>query len=154
VAGNIPVVPTQESLRVSNRAADPATIRGNAPEHFFGRQPISRPEPFQRQAAQVQTDIQHNSNFTPIPAEARSGGNVNNANTVGDRTSFGEGERRAVGNNRGSQIRSTPNSISPAQTSPNGQDAHVNSTPANNNWRHFGGNDQGNRTQPATANQP
>jgi hypothetical protein len=137
VAGNIPVVPTRDSLRASNRAANPATIHRSAPDRFFGRQPTARPEAFQRQAAQVQTDIQRNSHFAPIRAEEHGAAN-GNANV------------RAGGNDRASQIR--PNVVSPAQNDRGGQNARVNSAPANDNWRRFGGNQRGMGSQPTAQN--
>jgi Family of unknown function (DUF6600)/FecR protein len=138
VAGNIPIVPSRESLYASNRAANPATIHRNAPERFFGRQPTARPEAFQRQASQIQTDIRRNSHFSPIQAEAR--GPVNgNANV------------RASGNARvGGQMR--PNPGSPAQVDRRGPNTRGNSAPANDGWRRFGGNQRGAGNQPTAQN--
>src|SRR5260370_36877254 len=51
--GNLPVVPSRESLLASNRAANPATLPGGGDRHFFGRQPAS-PRRFDVQAAELQ----------------------------------------------------------------------------------------------------
>ncbi len=61
VAGNVPVVPTRESLRpvdrVVNRPAGPA--RDNNRDRFFTRsQPTTRPEDFHSEAAQMRDAVQ------------------------------------------------------------------------------------------------
>jgi len=68
MAGNLPVVPTRESLRVSDRAAAPSTIgRGARSEHFFTRnRPAGVRQSFDREAAQVHSNIQRDGHFTPI----------------------------------------------------------------------------------------
>jgi len=64
MGGNVPVVPGRNSLRASNRAANPSTIHNGASQHFFGRQPSVRPESFARQSAQVRQNIQRDGHFT------------------------------------------------------------------------------------------
>ena len=56
VSGQVPVTPTRDSLRVSDRRADPSTMRG-APQHFFGRSQGVTPRPFSQEAAQVQRTL-------------------------------------------------------------------------------------------------
>ena len=75
MAGNLPVVPTRESLRVSDRAAAPSTIgRGARSEHFFTRnRPAGVRQSFDREAAQVHSNIQRDGHFTPIVGGQRPG---------------------------------------------------------------------------------
>ncbi len=73
VAGNLPVVPTRESLRVSDRAAAPSTIRGGQPQRFFTKnRPVGRAQSFDRDAAQVHSAIQRDGHFQPIIGNPRS----------------------------------------------------------------------------------
>jgi hypothetical protein len=61
VAGNVPVVPTRESLRTTSRAVNPATVpaQGDRPQRFFTRsQPTYTPQPFHTEAAQVREAVQ------------------------------------------------------------------------------------------------
>lgn len=67
MTGNLPVVPTRASLSASNRAASPGTMRGNAPQRFFGT--TARPAntgSFERQATSLQQSIQRTGQFTPV----------------------------------------------------------------------------------------
>ncbi len=72
MTGNLPVVPSHESLSASNRPASVSTIRGGQ-QHFFSRSRPASVQSFDRQASQVQQSIQNNSHFSPI----RSGGGEN-----------------------------------------------------------------------------
>ena len=72
MTGNLPVVPSHESLSASNRPASISTIRGGQ-EHFFGTSRSNNVQSFDRQASQVQQSIQSNSHFSPV----RSGGGEN-----------------------------------------------------------------------------
>jgi hypothetical protein len=70
MTGNLPVVPSHESLSASNRPASISTIRGGQ-QHFFGNAAhTGNVQSFDRQASQVQQSIQSNSHFSPV----RSGG--------------------------------------------------------------------------------
>jgi hypothetical protein len=83
MTGNLPVVPTRESLNASNRAASPGAFRGAQPQHFFGTNRAgSSPQSFDRQAAQVQQSIQRDGHFTPIRSGESAGGR-NPASTFG-----------------------------------------------------------------------
>jgi FecR protein len=81
MAGNLPVVPTRESLRVSDRAAAPSTVgRGTQPQHFFMKnRPAAAPQSFEREAAQVHNAIQRDGHFTPIVGNQRSAATEGNA---------------------------------------------------------------------------
>ena len=72
MTGNLPVVPSHESLSASNRPASISTIRGGQ-QHFFGTSRSNNVQSFDRQASQVQQSIQSNSHFSPV----RSGGGEN-----------------------------------------------------------------------------
>lgn len=72
MTGNLPVVPSHESLSASNRPASVSTIRGGQ-QHFFGKSRPANVQSFDRQASQVQQSIQSNSHFSPV----RSGGGEN-----------------------------------------------------------------------------
>jgi hypothetical protein len=72
VAGNLPVVPTKESLRAVDRPVNPSTVRQRTgqPEHFFTKtQPTYTLQPFHQQAAQVEQAIQQHQAATQ-PARA------------------------------------------------------------------------------------
>jgi hypothetical protein len=55
VSGQVPVTPTRDSLRVSDRRVDPSTMHGGG-QRFFSRggQPAATPRSFSQEAAQVQ----------------------------------------------------------------------------------------------------
>jgi len=71
MTGNLPVVPSRENLSASNRAAAPSTIRGGQQSFFSKSQPMAT-QSFDKQAASVQSAIQHNG-FTPIRSAASEG---------------------------------------------------------------------------------
>jgi FecR protein len=76
ITGNLPIVPTRESLSATNRPASPSSISmsmsmsmmsGGRPERFFTkRQPPAAPQPFDRQAAQIQEGIQGSGALIPV----------------------------------------------------------------------------------------
>jgi len=78
MTGNLPVVPSRESLSASNRPASLSTIRSNGQEHFFGTR-TGEVQSFDRQASQVQRSIESNSHFSPVRSgeslRAQNGGN-------------------------------------------------------------------------------
>ena len=75
MTGNLPVVPTHDSLRVSDRpVSSAAAARMSTPHSFLSKStPAARPEPFTSQAARVNESIQRNGQFQAIngsrPAE-------------------------------------------------------------------------------------
>jgi len=81
VTGNLPIVPTKEMTSVSNRPASPSTLRGNSQQRFFGRQQASAPQPFDRQAAQVQEAIQGNGQVAGNRAQSNVQANRNANNS-------------------------------------------------------------------------
>jgi len=69
MTGNLPIVPSRETLSASNRPAAPSTIRGGEPQKFYGRTPAAaRPVTFDRQASQLQQDIARSGQVTPVVA--------------------------------------------------------------------------------------
>jgi FecR protein len=75
MTGNLPIVPSRETLSASNRPAAAGTVRGGQPEKFYGRTPAAaQPVSFDRQASQLQQDIARSGHVTPVVA---GGGNSN-----------------------------------------------------------------------------
>jgi hypothetical protein len=68
VAGNLPVVPTRESLFAGERRASPPSVaREVKNERFFGsNRAVPTRQSFDREAADVKSAIQRDSKFTPI----------------------------------------------------------------------------------------
>jgi hypothetical protein len=60
MTGNLPIVPTRETLSATNRPASPSSMmRGGQQERFFTkRQPAAAPQSLDKQVAQVQEGIQ------------------------------------------------------------------------------------------------
>jgi hypothetical protein len=73
MTGNLPVVPSRESLSASNRPANSSTMRNGGQARFFSNARPATVQPFERQAAQLQQSIQRDNHFTPV----RSGGQLN-----------------------------------------------------------------------------
>jgi len=73
MTGNLPVVPSRESLSASNRPAHLSTMRNGGQARFFSHVRPAAVQPFERQAAQLQQSIQRDSHFTPV----RSGEQLN-----------------------------------------------------------------------------
>ena len=57
LTGAVPVTPTRESLRVSDRPANPATMHDGSQRFFTRSQPGGAPVPFHQEAAQMQRVI-------------------------------------------------------------------------------------------------
>ena len=66
MTGNLPVVPSRESLSASNRPANSSTIRSGGQGRFFSNARPASVQPFERQATQVQQAIQRDSRFAPV----------------------------------------------------------------------------------------
>jgi len=66
MTGNLPVVPSRESLSASNRPANSSTIRNGGQQRFFSNARPASVQPFERQASQLQQSIQHDGHFTPV----------------------------------------------------------------------------------------
>ncbi|HVO80139.1 MAG TPA: DUF6600 domain-containing protein [Terriglobales bacterium] len=111
MTGNLPIVPTRQSLSASDRQAAPSTVRGGQPEHFFAKtRPAVAPQPFEKQVAQMRQDIQRNDHFANRPegrAEAQAGkpaAGMNNPAMSTPRTpAQGPGTRVQPGTGRGQE---------------------------------------------------
>lgn len=112
MTGNLPVVPTRETLSASNRGANPSTLHGGQ-ERFFMKSRPNAPQSFDRQAAQVQQSIQRSGRFAPIRPGSQSA-QANAGRPMQGRTNQGEAIRNPENSGRG-----------------------VNSAPAEG-WRRFG----------------
>lgn len=68
MTGNLPVVPTRESLQASNRPVSPAVASRMTNQHnFFSKSvPAARPESFSTQAARLNESIQRSGQFRPV----------------------------------------------------------------------------------------
>ncbi len=146
VAGNIPVVPTRESLRTVDRPASVPRNMGGAArsERFFTRsQPTYRPQPFQTEAAEVRSTLERRQ------AENRAGqGNDNNR--LGNRPGAAAEDRSP---NAGGSVNARPgtraNIDRPAERPGAANTPNTEGTPA---WRRFGGNQP--RTESREAQVP
>jgi hypothetical protein len=68
MTGNLPIVPSRETLSASDRPAAPSTMRGGEPQKFYGRTPTAQTGSFDRQASQLQQDIARSGHVTPVIA--------------------------------------------------------------------------------------
>jgi len=68
ITGNLPIVPTRETLSATNRPASPSSMMsGGRQERFFTkRQPAAAPQFLDRPAAQIQEGIQGNGPLVPV----------------------------------------------------------------------------------------
>ena len=68
MTGNLPILPTRETLSATNRPASPSSMmRGGQQERFFTkRQPAAAPQSFDKQAAQVQEGILGDGQLIPV----------------------------------------------------------------------------------------
>ena len=116
MTGNLPVVPTRESLNASSRPASAGAFRGNEQQRFFGTSRPANSQSFDRQASEVQQSIQRDGHFTPVrsgegagretPARAATDGNPVNrgaSNSPAERGAFSPRESPANQAGRGSE---------------------------------------------------
>ena len=96
VNGNLPVVPSRQSLQVSGRPAASSTISNRAQnQRFFSntRSSAARPMSFENERAQLQNNIRQNSHFTPINGGPANGGNPRSLANEGNNPRIGAPER-------------------------------------------------------------
>jgi hypothetical protein len=118
MTGNLPVVPTRDSLRVSDRSVNSAaTARMNTQQRFFSKNnaQVPRSEPFSDQAARVNQAIQRDGRFQAV-----------NASRGGE----------SAGANRSAGFAGQ----SPAGQASNSQVRREQQVPAANGGQRFGGN--------------
>lgn len=79
VAGNLPVVPSRESLLAGERRGAPVTGRAVENQRFFSTNRATQPrQSFDREAADVRSAIQRDGKFTPIAGNQRARGGEDN----------------------------------------------------------------------------
>jgi FecR protein len=91
MAGTVPVVPTRDSLRVTDRQVATLPRHANQPERFFTKsEPRFRPEPFHAEAARVQESLGQRQD---TPTSAKTGqmwGTETRANRPGATPALGQ----------------------------------------------------------------
>jgi len=136
MTGNLPVVPTRDSLRASDRSvSSTATARMNTQQRFFSKSaPTARSESFSDQASRVNQAIQRDGRFQAVNA-SRSG------ETAGANRSAGFAGQSPAG--------------APAGQAANSQVRREQQGPAANGGQSFGGTQRGPNGQgQAPAAQP
>jgi len=118
MTGNLPVVPSRQSLSASDRPANPSTLRNSGATHFYSKARPGSVESFQRQASQVQQSIEHDSHFTPVRSgeqqlSARNEGASSIRPTERDIPSVNSSEKSSAGvrpeTNENGNVRGTNN---------------------------------------------
>jgi len=151
VAGNLPVVPSRESLRVSDRTPGAsANFRNVQSEHFFTRnRPAGVRQSFDREASQLHNAIQRNGHVTPITGRNEVSQVRPNAN-VAARPNSGVGERANT------NIGARPNSIAGVRNGNStpgrigvGNNANGGNNASNDGFRRFGQAGQSAASNPA-----
>jgi hypothetical protein len=146
MTGNLPVVPTRQSLTASGRPAASDTVRGGAQRFYGNARPMAARQSFDHEASQVQQSIQNNGRFTPI----RSG----NTEATNRPPAF-------AGNNGSRTPTESRNNVprpSAGISSQNNQGRSMNTNRPSNNmqsndgWRHFGGTSEQAMNRPEQAN--
>ncbi len=138
LTGNLPIVPTRETASASNRPASPSTLHDAGQQRFFTKSPsAAAAQPFEKQAAQVQTAIQRNGRFTPIQAGEQN--NTIASNTMASNTMA---SREAGGGMARTLNRSEAQPGRTAEPSRN----TVGTSSSADGWRRFGAQEAQNRS--------
>jgi hypothetical protein len=153
MTGNLPVVPSRDGLRVSNRPVSPAvTSRMSAQHSFFSKgTPAARPEPFSSQAARVNESIQHNGQFQAINGSRAA------ENPGTNRPGFAGQSAVRPQSNVGQQPNSAAGVRNPAQSQVRGgqtlegQGQRPQTAQGANGWQRFGGQRGAVNSQSPTA---
>ena len=68
ITGNLPIVPTKDTLTATNRPAKPSSMLngGGQEQYFTKRQPAAAPQAFDKEAAQVQESIEEAGQLIPV----------------------------------------------------------------------------------------
>ena len=137
VNGNLPVVPTRQSLSASGRPAARSTMSNRMQnDRFFSnsRTPAATRASFAQEQARVQNNIRQNSRFTPI--NGNQGGNQRTManegnNRIGARQGMNTAPRQGMNGAPNSEMQrpvmSRQGSVGPSNNA------------SNNGWRRFGG---------------
>jgi hypothetical protein len=138
MTGNLPVVPSHESLSASGnfRGVGSAGARGGSEKFFSKHTPAARSESFSQQASHMQQAIQRDGHFSPV------GGAENARSTMVGRTNSEANSNNGAGRGIG-------NESNRASSSTRTQ------APARNGWERFGsstgGNGSANTTRPSPS---
>src|SRR5437879_6582959 len=141
MTGNVPIVPTRDNLRVSNRPVNSAVAsRMSAQRSFFSKStPAARPEPFTSQAARVSESIQRSGQFQAINGSKAA------ENPASNRPGFAGQSATRQQPNRGLQPNSAAGVRNPAQSQVRGgqtfegQGQRPQAAQGANGWQRFGG---------------
>jgi hypothetical protein len=141
MTGNLPVVPTHDALRVSDRPVNSsAAARMNTPHSFLTKNtPAARPEPFSSQASRLNESIQRSGQFQPIngsrPGENPSANRPGLAgqSTIRTQPNVGQQPSAAAG------VRSPVQSQMRGGQALEGQGQRPQAGQAANGWQRFGG---------------
>jgi hypothetical protein len=166
MTGNLPVVPTRESLNASNKPASSGAFRGAQPGRFFGtNRPAASPHSFDRQAEQVQQDIQRDGHFTPIRSgEVAGGRNVPavgsnpGANRAGGSHAVNRGTDSLGSGNQGQESPSPQRGALTPQGAPMNQPGRISDAKPGateqQGWHRFSGPAAGPSTNRGAATEP
>jgi hypothetical protein len=102
MTGNLPVVPSRESLSASGKFQSPGAggARAGAAKSFFGKSAsAARPASFSQTASRLQNSIQKDGHFSPVTSENRGGAAGGAAGKFGGSASPASGAR-VVGSGR------------------------------------------------------
>ncbi len=133
--GNLPVVPTRDSLIAGQRrVAPPSIARGTQSERFFSTNHNlpARGQSFDREAADLHNAIQRDGKFTPIVGNQRSSGGVTNPRSMPQGRVATENSTMVTPNGG---LRE--NRVNPGSGTNRGLDQR-----SNQNWRRMGGTTQ------------
>jgi hypothetical protein len=126
MTGNLPVVPSRESLSASGRFQSTGAngARGGSQKFFSTHTPAARTESFSAQASHMQSAIQNNGHFSPVDGAADARRSV----AVKTSPSFGSNGNDARGNRSNDRPSSSPNTPSGMRTQ----------APPSNGYERFG----------------
>ncbi len=141
MTGNLPVVPSRDSLRVSNRPVNSALASRMIAQHsFFSKNtPAARPESFSSQAARVSESIQRSGQFQAINASRAP------ENPGANRPGFAGQSATRQQPNGGPQPNSAAGVRNPVQSQVRGgqtfegQGQRPQASQGANGWQRFGG---------------
>ncbi|HET6844011.1 MAG TPA: DUF6600 domain-containing protein [Candidatus Angelobacter sp.] len=145
MTGNLPVVPTRESLHAAS-GNGAAAVQGRDSTHFFTRnQPPAGPVAFHQQAAQVQQVVQ-----THAPEMLRSNASVQSQSRAGTPQSGQLGRTESPANPAGHSISPAAENVRQTASAarPEGQNQGSSS---GNGWHRFGGDRPAQSASPANA---
>jgi len=142
MTGNLPVVPSRDSLRASDRPVNSAvTSRMTTQRSFFSKSaPAARPESFTSQAARVNESIQRSGQFQAI-------------NGSGSRSFTNENVRAGTGSSSAAQGQARGGQSFESQGNRGGVQGQTAQGQSANGWSRFGNNGANSATRQSPAQQ-